>query len=85
MMEKHLMEIPLQQGETAHKTANSYARAIVQSMSYILESQSRETDVRLLGILNEMLDLYLRVQEKEYELNRPKKLGGNPICERIFP
>ena len=67
MMEKHLLEIPLQQGETAHKTANSYARAIVQSMSYILESQSRETDVRLLGILNEMLDLYLRVQEKEYE------------------
>ena len=71
MMEKHLMEIPLQQGETAHKTANSYARAIVQSMSYILESQSRETDVRLLGILNEMLDLYLRVQEKEYE--QPEK------------
>lgn len=67
MIEKRLMEIPLQQGETVHKTANSYARAIVQSMSYILESQSRETDVRLLGILNEMLDLYLRVQEKEYE------------------
>ena len=23
--------------------------------------------------------------QMQQELNRPKKLGGNPICERIFP
>ena len=37
------------------------------------------------GKAAQTLSTYRRLLRRFEEVNRPKKLGGNPICERIFP